>query len=73
MCKFKVGDEVVVRSDSRFYEQRKYGKAVIESVLGPDWPPDWPWDVSVRYEGSIGLFYKFHDLDRVVKFKGNIK
>ena len=69
MCKFKVGDEVVVRSDSRFYEQRKYGKAVIESVLGPGWP----WDVSVRYEGSIALFYKFHDLGRVVKFKGNIK
>ena len=69
MCKFKVGDEVVVRSDSRFYEQRKYGKAVIESVIGLAGP----WDVFVRYEGSIGLFYKFHDLDRVVRFKGNIK
>ena len=69
MCKVKVGDEVVVRSDSRFYEQRKYGKAVIESVLGLDGT----WDVFVRYEGSIGLFYKFHDLDRVVRFKGNIK
>ena len=67
MSKFKVGDEVVVRADSRFYEQRKYGKAVIESVtrLGG------PWDVLVRYEGGIGLFYKFHDLDKVVKFKGN--
>lgn len=69
MCKFKVGDEVVVRSDSRYYEQRKYGKAVIESVLGLAGP----WDVFVRYDGGIGLFYKFHDLDGVVKFKGNIK
>ena len=67
MNKFKVGDEVVVRRDSRFYEQRRYGKAVIESVprVGG------PWDVFVRYEGGIGLFYKFHDLDKVVKFKGN--
>ena len=69
MCKFKVGDEVVVRSDSRYYEQRKYGKAVIESVL----EPGKMWDVSVRYDGGPELFYGFHDLDRVVKFKGNIK
>ena len=69
MCKFKVGDEVVVRSDSRFYEQRRYGKAVIESVYElAD-----PWDVLVRYEGGLGRFYKSHDLDKVVKFKGNIK
>lgn len=69
MCKFKVGDEVIVRSDSRFYEQRRYGKAVIKSVSElAD-----PWDVFVRYEGGIGLFYKFTDLDKVVKFKGNIK
>lgn len=67
MNKFKVGDEVVVRSDSRFYEQRKYGKAVIDVVC----KPGGPWDVFVRYEGGIGLFYKFHDLDKVVKFKGN--
>ena len=69
MGKFKVGDEAVVRSDIRFYEQRKYGKAVIESVLGLAGT----WDVFVRYDGGIGLFYKFHDLDRVVRFKGNIK
>ena len=64
---FKIGDEVVVRSDSRFYEQRRYGKAVIESVLGSGVV----WDVFVRYEGGIGLFYEFHDLDKIVKFKGN--
>ena len=69
MCKFKVGDEVVVRSDSRYYEQRKYGKAVIESVL----EPGKGWDVFVRYDRGIGLLYKFHDLDKVVKFRGNIK
>ena len=69
MSKFKVGDEVIVRSDSRFYEQRRYGKAVIESVF----ELAGPWDVFVRYEGGIGLFYKFPDLDKVVKFKGNIK
>lgn len=68
MGKFKIGDEVVVRSDSRFYKQRKYGKAVIEEVCVAG-----VWDVYVRYEGGIGLSYKFHDLDRVVKFKGNIK
>lgn len=67
MSKFKVGDEVVVRSDSRFYEQRKYGEAVIESVL----IATHQWDVLVRYEEGIGRLYKFHDLDKVVKFKGN--
>ena len=67
MSRFKVGDEVVVRRDSRFYAQRKYGKAVIESVLeGANM-----WDVSVRYSSGRSLFYKFHDLDKVVKFKGN--
>ena len=69
MCKFKVGDEVVVRSDSRFCKQRSYGKAVIESVL----EGGKVWDVSVRYDGGPVLFYKFHDLDKVVKFRGNIK
>lgn len=69
MSNFKAGDEVVVRSDSRYYEQRKYGKAVIGYAL----EPGKAWDVFVRYEGGIGLFYNFHDLDRVVKFKGNIK
>ena len=67
MSKFKVGDEVVVRADSRFYEQRKYGKAVIESVCSAGVP----WDVLVSYECGIRLFYKSHDLDKVVKFKGN--
>ena len=67
MSKFKVGDEVVVRADSRFYGQRKYGKAVIESMLSAGDP----WDVLVSYEDGIRLFYKFHDLDKVVKFKGN--
>lgn len=67
MSKFKVGDEVVVRSDSLFYEQRKYGKAVIELVL----EGGKMWDVSVRYSLGPSLFYKFHDLDKVVKFKGN--
>lgn len=67
MSKFKVGDEVVVRSDSTYYGQRKYGKAVVESVLSA--APQ--WDVLVRYEEGIGLLYKFHDLDKVVKFKGN--
>lgn len=67
MDKFKVGDEVVVRSDSPYYGQRKYGKAVIESVLSAKHQ----WDVLVRYEESISLLYKFHDLDKVVKFKGN--
>jgi len=69
MNRFKVGDEVIVRSNSRFYEQRKYGKAVIESVF----EPGKMWDVSARYEGSQVLSYKFHDLDKIVKFKGNIK
>lgn len=69
MGNFRVGDEVIVRSDSRFYEQRAYGKAVIESVL----EPGNRWDVLVRYGGGIGLFYKLYDLDKVVKFKGNIK
>lgn len=64
---FKVGDEVVVRSDSRFSEQKKCGKAVVEHVL----EPGGVWDVFVRYEGGIGLYYKLHDLDKVVKFKGN--
>ena len=67
MNKFKVGDEVIVRSDSRFYEQRRYGKAVIESVL----EGGKMWDVYVRYASGPSLFYKFHDLDKVVKFKGN--
>ena len=69
MNKFKVGDEVVVRRDSPYYGQRKYGKAVVESVLSAAHK----WDVLVRYEEGIGLLYKFHDLDKVVKFKGNIK
>ena len=69
MGKFKIGDEVVVRIDSRFCEQRSYGKAVIESVL----ETGGMWGVSVRYDGGPCLFYKFHDLDRVVRFKGNIK
>ena len=69
MNKFKVGDEVVVRRDSPYSEQRKYGKAVIESVL----EPGKGWDVYVRYDSGIGLLYKFHDLDKVVKFKGNAK
>ena len=67
MSEFKVGDEVVVRSDSRFYAQRKYGKAVIESVLSVGGP----WDVFVCYYSGVRLFYKFHDLDKVVKFRGN--
>ena len=67
MSKFKVGDEVVVRSDSPYSGQRKYGKAVVESVLSAANQ----WDVLVRYEEGIGLLYKFHDLDKVVKFKGN--
>ena len=67
MNKFKVGDEVVVRRDSRFYEQRRYGKAVIESVLSVGGP----WDVFVCYDSGVRLFYKFYDLDKVVKFRGN--
>lgn len=67
MSNFKVGDEVVVRRDSRFYAQRKYGKAVIESVLSVGGP----WDVFVYYDSGVKLFYKFHDLDKVVKFRGN--
>ena len=67
MSKFNVGDEVVVRSDSPYYGQRKYGKAVVESVLSAANQ----WDVLVRYEEGIGLLYKFHDLDKAVKFKGN--
>ena len=67
MSKFNVGDEVVVRSDSPYYGQRKYGKAVVESVLSAANR----WDVLVRYEEGIGLLYKFHDLDKAVKFKGN--
>ena len=67
MDKFKVGDEVVVRSDSPYYGQRKYGKAVIESVLSAKHQ----WDVLVIYEEGISLLYKFHDLDKVVKFRGN--
>lgn len=67
MSKFNVGDEVVVRSGSPYYGQRKYGKAVVESVLSAANQ----WDVLVRYEEGIGLLYKFHDLDKAVKFKGN--
>lgn len=64
---FKIGDEVVVRDDSRFSNQRAYGKAVVEEVL----EPGGLWDVLVRYDGGIGLYYKLYDLDKVVKFKGN--
>lgn len=67
MSKFKIGDEVVVRRDSRFCAQRRYGKAVIESVLRDGGP----WDVFVCYDSGVKLFYKFHDLDKVVKFRGN--
>lgn len=67
MSNFKVGDEVVVRRDSRFYAQRKYGKAVIESVLSVGGP----WDVFVCYDSGVRRFYKFHDLDKVVKFRVN--
>lgn len=66
---FKVGDRVVVRGDSEFYEQRRYGKATVEDVLGPGGP----WDVLVSYEGKISLYYNLCDLDKVSTFKGNIK
>lgn len=64
---FKVGDEVVVRDDSRFSRQRAYGKAVVERVCGEETH----WDVFVRYGGGIGLFYNLYDITKVVKFKGN--
>ena len=67
MNKFKVGDEVVVRSDSTYFRQRKYGKAIIEEVF----EPGCMWDVSARYGSNQLLYYKLHDLDKVVKFKGN--
>ncbi len=67
MSKFKVGDEVVVSERSRYAEQRKYGKAVVEHVyeVGSF------WDVLVLYENRIGLNYNLYDLDKVIKFKGN--
>lgn len=63
----KVGDEVVVSELSRFKDQRKYGDGVVERVC----EPGSLWDVLVRYKHGYGLYYKLHDLDKVVKFKGN--